>query len=374
VSVRPGPAGGPRVAVLGGGTGLSTLLSGLKSFTRALDAVVTVTDEGGSSGRLRRAWGVIPPGDLRNCLAALSEDGTLLSRLLQYRFPVEDGRNGTLHSLGGHAFGNLLLMALSDVAGGLDRALVAASRVLAVRGRVHPASLERVRLLAHLAGGRRVIGETRISRSPARIQRVALVPASPAPAPGVLAVLEQADVIVLGPGSLYTSVIPPLLVRGVAAALARSRALKVYVCNVMTQPGETQGFSAEDHLEAVMEHCPRADGRPPVDAMVVNDRPFPPAVLRHYGRFRAFPIAPPRAESYRGVRIVRRALVPAYRGGAETLVGQARHSPAGLARAVMALHAESRSRRRAARLRRGSPAGRRAARLWRGSPVRRRAA
>ncbi len=323
----------PRVVAIGGGTGLSTLLSGLKRHTPDLTAVVTVTDEGGSSGRLRRAWGVLPPGDFRNCLAALARDGHLLSRLFQYRFPGGGARGG----LEGHAFGNLFLTALSAVAGGFDRALLAASQVLAIRGRVLPVTLKPVRLNARLRDGRNVLGEDRIARIGAPIERVRLIPEAPSPTPGVLEALRGADLIVLGPGSLYTSVIPPLLAKGVSETLARSKAKKIYVCNVMTQPGETDGYDALDHLEALLEHCgTRPGGALPVDAMLVNAAPFPPAVLRHYERSKSFPVRPPDTDRWAGVRIARAALRPA--AFPRSLpAAQARHSPVLLARAVMRL-------------------------------------
>lgn len=320
-----------RAAVLGGGTGLSSLLAGLKRYTPDITAVVTVTDEGGSSGRLRRSRGVLPPGDFRNCLVALAKDDGLLSKLFQYRFPgTELAARGD--ALAGHAFGNLFLTALTDVAGGLDKALVAAERVLAVRGRVLPSTLRPTRLVARLSDGRRVLGETRISHSAGRIQSVVLSPASPAPAPGVLEAIAQADLVVLGPGSLYTSVIPPLLVKGVAAALAQARGLRVYVCNVMTQPGETDRFSAVDHLRAVLGHGRRAAGRGAgglVDVMLVNGTPFRPGVLRYYGRHHSRPLQPPSEAVVDGVRIVRRGMVEE---GA-----LARHSPARLAKSLMEL-------------------------------------
>lgn len=330
-----------RVAVLGGGTGLSSLLTGLKHYTKEITAVVTVTDEGGSSGWLRRAWGVLPPGDLRNCLVALAEDDALLSRLFQYRFPARGGRRasgiGMNHSLEGHALGNLFLAALTEVAGGFDRAIAAASHVLAIRGRVLPVTLEKVRLQARLANGRRVLGEPRISRSRSRIQRVALTPAAPPPSEGVLKSILEADLIVLGPGSLYTSVIPPLLVSGVAEALSEASALKIYICNVMTQPGETGGYSAADHLKAVLDHCPTATGRPVVDVMLANSEPFSKRVLDHYARSNAFPVLPPAQNFIHSVRVARRPLGPSLSQQTLTAATQARHSPALLARAVMDL-------------------------------------
>jgi uncharacterized cofD-like protein len=322
-----------KIAALGGGTGLSCLLSGLKKFTPDITAIVTVTDEGGSSGRLRRSWGVLPPGDFRNCLVGLAEDGALLSRLFQYRFPGREG-DARGDALAGHAFGNLFLTALSDVAGGLDKALAAAGRVLAVRGKVLPATLEATRLSARLADGRRVLGERRVTLSGGRIRRVALIPSAPRPAPGVLESLLKADLVVLGPGSLFTSVLPPLLVKGVAAALARARGLRVYVCNVMTQPGETDRFTAGDHLRSVVDHCRSASGsgRSCVDVMLVNDEPVPSDVARSYARHHSRPVEPPRETVLNGVRVVRRAMMEAGRGRA-----LARHSPERLAAALMEL-------------------------------------
>jgi uncharacterized cofD-like protein len=324
-----------KIAALGGGTGLASLLSGLKHFTEDVTAIVTVTDEGGSSGRLRRTRGVLPPGDLRNCLAALAEDGTLLARLFQYRFPAVKNGISSGDALEGHAFGNLFLTALADVAGGLDKALAAAARVLAVRGRVLPVTLRPTRLAARLEDGRRVLGETRVSLSGSRIQRVSLIPTAPVAGPGVLDVLQEADLIVLGPGSLYTSVIPPLLVKSVAQALARARGLRVYVCNVMTQPGETDRHTAADHLRAVLDHCRRAAGGRGtfVDLMLVHDMPPPPSVVRYYERYHSRPVRPPEATVVDGVRVVRRRVVEEdMRAG-----GLARHAPDRLAKALMGL-------------------------------------
>jgi uncharacterized cofD-like protein len=336
------PAAGPRIVVLGGGSGLASLLGGLKRWTDRLTAVVTVTDEGGSSGRLRRAFQVLPPGDLRNCLVALAQDGTLLSRLFQYRFPRA---NGNRDELSGHAFGNLFITALTSVAGGFDAAIAAAGQILAVRGRVLPATLEPVRLSARLADGRRVVGETRVSKSRTRIRRVQLVPSSPEPAPGVLEAIAAADLVVLGPGSLFTSVIPPLLVKGVVEALSRSKARRVYICNLMTQPGETDGFTAIDHLQAVLSHMtPRAGGKTCLDAMLVNQAAFQETMLKRYAGAGSFPVPPPAESSWRGVRVVRsalRPLVPAADGRGfrrEVRRGEsapkARHSPELLAKSI----------------------------------------
>src|SRR5271167_2264379 len=241
---------GFRVVALGGGTGLSALLRGLKEhlarrnediFTKErpisdIAAIVTVTDDGGSSGRLRRENRILPPGDIRNCMVALSKDEALLSRLFQYRFHVGRG-------LRGHNFGNLFLAALTHVTGDFAEAVRESSKVLAVRGRIFPSTLSNVHLVATLADGRRVQGETRISRSQVPIRKIALNPHRVRPLPGAIEAIQQADLIFMGPGSLYTSVIPNLLIPEIAHAVARSRAPRVYIANLMTQPGETTHYS-----------------------------------------------------------------------------------------------------------------------------------
>jgi len=236
---------GPHIVVIGGGTGLSTLLRGLKGHTDNLTAVVTVFDDGGSSGRLRRELGILPPGDIRDCLVALAESEPLMTRLFEYRF-----QGGALE---GHAFGNLFIASLTGVTGDLESAVKETSKVLNIRGRVLPSAAQDVVLWAEFTDGTTVEGESQITRARKRIRRVGLKPADVAPLPEVLQAIADADLIVLGPGSLYTSVIPNLLVGGVAAAIRASRALRVYVCNVMTQPGETDGFSASDHVRAVRD-------------------------------------------------------------------------------------------------------------------------
>ncbi|MDQ7820309.1 MAG: YvcK family protein [Armatimonadota bacterium] len=272
---------GPHVVVVGGGTGLSTLLRGLKAHTDNLTAVVTVFDDGGSSGRLRRELGVLPPGDIRDCLVALAESEPLLTRLFEYRF-----RGGALD---GHAFGNLFLASLTGVTGDLVSAIREASKVLNIRGRVLPSAVQDVVLWAEFTDGTAVEGESQITRARKRIRRVGLRPAGVAPAPEVLEALGEADLIVLGPGSLYTSVIPNLLVQGVADAIRRSRAVRVYVCNVMTQPGETDGFAASDHVRALVDQV----GPGLVSHVVVNtQRPRHPTVLSRYLAEGAAPVEP----------------------------------------------------------------------------------
>jgi uncharacterized cofD-like protein len=254
---------GLRVCAIGGGTGLSALLSGLKHFIDPpppgesrdevyfadLSALVTVTDDGGSSGRLRNEFQMLPPGDIRNCLVALSKDESLLSSLFQHRF--EGGGD-----LGGHNFGNLFLTALTAVTGDFSEAVRAASHVLAIRGRIFPSTNQRVSLVAELIDGACVTGETKISQSTKRIRRVHLDPENCRPPEDALEALAQADIVLIGPGSLYTSLVPNLLVPGVVDAIRSSRALVVYVSNMMTQPGETTGYSLADHVDALIQHAP----------------------------------------------------------------------------------------------------------------------
>ena len=231
----------PRVVALGGGTGLSTLLRGLKRHTGSITAIVTVTDDGGSSGRLRAEMGVLPPGDIRNCLVALADAEPLMKQLFDYRF-------NSGGPLSGHNFGNLFIAAMSEIMGDFELAVKESSRVLLVRGEVLPATLDDCILGALLSGGREVLGETSVGTSTSRIDRVFLRPEGPKPLPEALRAISEADAIVLGPGSLYTSVMPNLLVDGMADAIASSKAVKIYVCNVMTEPGETQGYAAQEHL------------------------------------------------------------------------------------------------------------------------------
>ena len=244
---------GPKIVALGGGTGLSTLLRGLKEHTDQITAIVTVADDGGSSGRLRRDLGVLPPGDFRQCIAALADSEPLMTQLFQYRFGEGAG-------LDGHSFGNLFIAAMAGVTGNFERALLESSRVLAVRGRILPSTLQNVTLCADLReptsnGSTHVEGESEISHQGAPIERVYLNPEHVAAYPDAVRAILDADLIIAGPGSLYTSVIPNLLVHDIQRALETSPALKVYVCNVATQPGETDGFSVEDHCEALAQHA-----------------------------------------------------------------------------------------------------------------------
>ncbi len=252
---------GIRIVCIGGGTGLSVLLRGLKTYTDNLSAVVSVADDGGSSGRLRRDLGIIPPGDLRNCIAALADAEPLMTRLFQYRFPEGSG-NG----LEGHSFGNLFLVAMSDVAGSMEEAIHETVRVLAVRGKILPSTLENIRLAATTADGERIRGESSITEAGRRIAHLNLEPRHPAAYPETLNAIRNADLIVVGPGSLLTSVLPNLLVPDIRLAFQESDAMKLYISNVATQHGETDHFSVQDHVRVITEHI----GGLPFDAVVAN--------------------------------------------------------------------------------------------------------
>ena len=243
-------ARGPRIVAIGGGHGLSTLLRGLKEFTDNITAVVTVADDGGSSGRLRQDLGILPPGDFRNCIAALADDEALLTKLFQYRFGQGAG-------LDGHSLGNLLITALTDITGSFEKALTESSKVLAVQGRILPSTLHNVILCAEVRSNGAILkveGESRITKTGGLVERVFLKPEDVPAYPDAVRAILEADVIVIGPGSLYTSVMPNLLVRDILRAIRASRAVKIYVCNIATQRGETQGFTLQDHVEALERH------------------------------------------------------------------------------------------------------------------------
>jgi uncharacterized cofD-like protein len=284
---RKAPAPPLRIVSIGGGTGLSTLLRGLKRYVKAAEggveitAVVTVTDDGGSSGRLRREFDVLPPGDVRSCMVALAEDEALMTRLFQYRFA--NGRG-----LKGHSFGNLFLTAMTHLTGDLAHAVKLSAQVLPVVGRIYPATLANVSLEATLADGMTVAGETRISHSQHPIERIALKPRRPKPLAETLEAIANADLITLGPGSLFTSVIPNLLVRGIPEAIAASPALKAYFVNLMSQPGETTNFRASDHVAAIMRHCGRA--KPVIEVCVINTAPLRGRVVHQYQAKSARPV------------------------------------------------------------------------------------
>jgi uncharacterized cofD-like protein len=316
-----------RVVAIGGGTGLSTLLRGLRRYAPSpqisepdaiptpslisdLAAVVTVTDDGGSSGRLRRHFNMLPPGDLRNCMVALADDEALLSRLFRHRFSAStaaaangngDGMTGNTASLEGHSFGNLFVAALAEITGDFAQAIKLSSQVLATRGHIYPATTTNVTLSAHMDDGSLVEGETNITASKHRICELTLEPAGAEPLPETLDSIARADLITLGPGSLYTSLITNLLVKGIPEALAQARGLRVFICNLMTQSNESLNLTASQHIEKIYEHT----GQAIFDYVLVNTAPVSETLLRNYAREGAAPIVPDieRVESL-GVRVV----------------------------------------------------------------------
>ena len=291
------PSPGLNIVAIGGGTGLSTLLRGLKRYVDAdgawsvgaLGAIVTVTDEGGSSGVLRKEFGMLPPGDIRNCIVALAEEEQLLSQLFNYRFDTDS-------ALKGHSLGNLLLTAMCEITGSFDNAVLAASEVLKIRGEIYPSTLSDVRLRATLEDGTVLVGEVAISGSVigeaprtsarhARITQIELEPEGAEPTGDALAALAAADLIIIGPGSLYTSVLPNLVIGKLADALRNAKALRVYICNVMTQPNETDDFTAQDHLQAIVEHAGLV-----VDVMVMNGRRPSEQIVASYAAMNQYPV------------------------------------------------------------------------------------
>lgn len=308
---------GPAITVIGGGHGLSVLLRGIKEATTNVTAVVTVADDGGSSGRLREELGIIPPGDLRNCLVALADTEPLMEKLFQHRF-------GGSSELAGHSFGNLFIAAMTEVTGDVEKALKESSKVLAVKGRVLPASKEHVRLDAIMEDGTVVEGESHIPEVRKRIRRVRLFPEKVAPVQSSLEALRRADAIILGPGSLYTSVMPNLLVEGVAETVCKSKAIKIYICNVMTQQGETDGYTASMHVRAILDHA----GRDAIDYVLVNSAPIPMDLQVHYAKSGAYPVVVDEDEiNALGVGLVKADIIDAAQ--------ELHHDPAKLTRSIM---------------------------------------
>jgi uncharacterized cofD-like protein len=330
-----------RVVSIGGGNGLSALLAGLKRFAHParegdawldITAIVTVTDDGGSSGRLRREFDVLPPGDIRNCMVALAEDGAFLSRLFQYRFDSGKG-------LKGHSFGNLFLTALTQVTGDFPDAIRQSAEVLKIAGRIYPATTANVSLSAVLESGRVLRGETRIGRSRERIQTVRMEPSGAKPLPETLRAIAEADLITIGPGSLFTSLIPNLLVAGIPEAIRESRALKACFVNLMTQPGETTNFNAQDHLAALLKH----GGPGLIDCAVVNIARIAPAVRQRYAEEFAAPIEHD-SDAIRamGIDVVEAKLL---RKVHSEVRGKVRHDSPAIAVVAMALAERGRARR-----------------------------
>lgn len=310
---------GPHVVAIGGGTGLSTLLRGMKRYTNNITAIVTVGDDGGSSGRLREEQGIIPPGDIRNCIAALADEEQLITELFQYRF-----KNG--QGLEGHSFGNLFLTAMCRITGDMVSAIKESSKVLNVRGRVFPSTLDNVCLVAEMEDGTVVRGESQIPKAKKRIHRLYCEPTSPQALPDTIKAIEHAELILLGPGSLYTSVMPNLLIDEIASALAQSKAPKMYVVNIMTQPGETDNYSVADHVQAIMDHTPYKNL---VDCVLVNSW-LPEELVQKYRDANCIPVTLD-AERCKemDIKVIQKLLIDEME--AKTI----RHNPKRLARSII---------------------------------------
>lgn len=309
---------GPKIVAIGGGTGLSTLLRGIKKITNNITAIVTVGDDGGSSGRLRQEMGVLPPGDIRNCIAALADDDDLVTKLFQYRFKTGEG-------LEGHSFGNLFLTALCSITGDMVNAVKESSKVLSIRGHVLPSTLDDMRLAAELEDGTIVNGESMIPEVPGKIKRLFTIPENCKPLDEAINAIKNADLIILGPGSLYTSVIPNLLIKEISQEIANSNAKKIYICNIMTQPGETDEYSASDHLKALIEH---AGANKIVETVLVNDS-LPKTLAEKYFAANSYPVKIDEDEIKKlGVNIVSRKLIE------DSKEGFVRHSSNRLSRAI----------------------------------------
>lgn len=309
---------GPKIVAVGGGTGLSMLLRGIKNITNNVTAVVTVGDDGGSSGRLREEMGVLPPGDIRNCIAALADDEDLVTKLFQYRF-----RNG--EGLEGHSFGNLFLTALCSITGDMVRAVKESSNVLSIRGRVLPSTLDDMKLVAEMEDGRIIHGESNIPEAHGKIKRLFTDPQNCHALADVISAIREAELIILGPGSLYTSVIPNLLIQEISHEIAKSNAKKIYVCNIMTQPGETDGYGVCDHVNAIMKH---AGSKKVIDAVLVNDF-MPSNLAKKYEMAGSYPVKLDFENLKKlGVKLVTRKLIE------DSKEGLVRHSSNRVARAI----------------------------------------
>lgn len=309
---------GPKIVAVGGGTGLSMLLKGIKRITNNITAIVTVGDDGGSSGRLREEMGILPPGDIRNCIAALADDEDLVTKLFQYRFKTGEG-------LEGHSFGNLFLSALVAITGDMVSAVRESSNVLSIRGRVLPSTLDDMKLVAEMEDGRIINGESNIPEAKGKVKRLFTNPENCRPLPEVIEAIKEADLIILGPGSLYTSVIPNLLIKEISQEIAKSNAKKIYVCNIMTQPGETDDYSVASHVNTIISH---AGSNKIMEAVLVNDS-LPDNLAEKYKLAGSFPVKLD-TENLKatGVKIVSKKLIE------ESKEGLVRHSSNRVARAI----------------------------------------
>ena len=314
---------GPKIVAIGGGTGWSTMLKGIKKITYTIPAIVTVGDDGGSSGKLREELGVLPPGDIRSCIAALADDEDLVAKLFQYRFKDCAG-------LSGHSFGNLFLTAMCSITGNMVNAVQESSKVLSIRGRVLPSTLDDMRLVAEMEDGSIIKGESNIPESGKKIKRLFTEPAKCKPLADAIIAIQEADLIILGPGSLYTSVIPNLLINDISKAVSEAKAKKIYVCNIMTQPGETDGFSVSDHIKTLLKH---AKYEKIIDAVLVNTE-LPKELIAPYLDAGSEPVSVDEKEINKmGIEIVQKNLIAdkRFEDGHSSFV---RHSPMRLARVI----------------------------------------
>ncbi len=317
---------GPRIVGIGGGYGLSSLLKGIKEYTSNLSAIVTMADSGGSSGRLRKDFAMPPPGDIRNCLVALADTEPLMEDLFQYRFkgPSE---------LKGHSFGNLFITAMSEVTKNFASAVRASSKILAIRGRVLPSTLSNVSLQAKMKDGRVIKGEAEIPEAEGEIEEISLAPSDAPSNPETLKAIKEAEIIIIGPGSLYTSVMPNLLTKGMIEAIETSRAINIYVCNIMTQAGETDNYSVSDHIEALYKHTKGKF----LDYVLVNTSKAPLELAKKYEEEKAFPVKVDEEKLERlGVKIVKANLM--------SIKDYLRHEPDKLARAIMRIFMEAKGK------------------------------
>lgn len=323
---------GPKIVAVGGGTGLSMLLKGIKKITNNITAIVTVGDDGGSSGRLREEMGVLPPGDIRNCIAALADDEDLVTKLFQYRFKTGEG-------LEGHSFGNLFLSALCSITGDMVSAVKESSNVLSIRGRVLPSTLDDMKLVAELEDGRIINGESNIPEAKGKIKRLFTNPENCRPLQDVIDAIKEADLIILGPGSLYTSVIPNLLINEISQEIAKSTAKKIYVCNIMTQPGETDEYTVSNHVNAIIDH---ANSKNIMDAVLINDS-LPKNLALKYKAANSYPVKLDSENVKKaGVKIVSKRLIE------ENKDGLVRHSSNRVARAIYHWYRKQQQSERAA--------------------------
>jgi len=317
---------GPKIVAIGGGTGLSSILEGLKEYTSNITAIVTVADEGGSSGRLREEFGILPPGDIRNCLVSLAEAPQLMRDLFQYRFKGGEG-------IKGHSFGNLFIAAMTKITGSFKDAVKESSIVLAVRGRVLPSSLDRIRLKAEYSDGTAKIGEDKIPEEEKAIKRIKLIPQDAKPNPEAIEAIRDAEIIIFGPGSLFTSVIPNLLIGQIGEEIAKCNVMKLYICNVMTQHGETDGFTAFDHLAMIISHAKRGVA----NCCLVSSGRLKTDLLIKYAQEKSFPVIFDR-EKFKKIGIA------VFEGDVVSKVNYLRHDSRKTAKAIINIYNQSKGK------------------------------